>query len=193
MDNTNDYTPSLEENLLELTDKEVINEYEATGITKAELYVFELDSDEDISARLILDIHQIAFGELYEWAGKWRRIDITVGLITPPSFDKVPFFMYQFIDNLNYKIKNASTQTEHIECLVYAHHEFIKIHPFNNGNGRTGRILMNIVALKFGYQLLNIYHQKGNERGTYIAAMRAADNGDYSALSNLITEELRTF
>ena len=55
--------------------------------------------------------------------------------------------MYQFIDNLNFKIRNALTKQDHVDCLTFAHYEFVRIHPFNNGNGRTGRILMNIVAL----------------------------------------------
>jgi cell filamentation protein len=77
--------------------------------------------------------------------------------------------------------------------LVYAHYEFIKIHPFNNGNGRTGRILMNIVALKFGYKPLELYHREGESRKFYIGAMKEADNGNFKILSQLIGEELISF
>lgn len=45
--------------------------------------------------------------------------------------------MYQFIDNLNFKVSHAGTLDNHIDCMVFAHYEFIRIHPFNNGNGRT--------------------------------------------------------
>ena len=101
--------------------------------------------------------------------------------------------MYQFIDNLNFKISIAENRSEHIDCLVYAHYEFIKIHPFNNGNGRTGRILMNIVAMKFGYQPLELYFREGESRKFYIGAMKEADNGNYEILSQLIGEELVSF
>jgi cell filamentation protein len=101
--------------------------------------------------------------------------------------------MYQFIDNLNFKISISKKYKEHIDCLVYAHYEFIKIHPFNNGNGRTGRILLNIVAMKFGYQPLELYFREGESRKFYINAMKEADNGNYELLTKLISEELISF
>jgi len=101
--------------------------------------------------------------------------------------------MYQFIDNLNFKIRNATTQQDHIDCLTYAHYEFIRIHPFNNGNGRTGRILMNIVALKFGYKPLELYFREGDSRKIYIDSMKLADNGNFEPLTTLISKELTAF
>lgn len=86
-DNTN-WTPSAEENLLGLTDKNIINEYEAKGITKAELFVFGLETDIQITTTLILEIHKIAFGELYDWAGKWRNTNVIVGQLLPLSHIK---------------------------------------------------------------------------------------------------------
>lgn len=111
----------------------------------------------------------------------------------PPKPILVLQAMYQFIDNLNFKISIAKNRNEHIDCLVYAHYEFIKIHPFNNGNGRTGRILMNIVAMKFGYQPLELYFREGESRKFYIGAMKEAENGNYEILSQLICEELVSF
>ncbi len=82
--NTN-WTPFPDDNLLGLTDKNLLNEYEAKGIAKAELYVFGLDTEIKISTTLILEIHKTAFGELYDWAGKWRTVDVTVGQLIPPE------------------------------------------------------------------------------------------------------------
>ena len=75
-DNTS-WTPFPDDNLLGLTDKNLLNEYEAKGITKAELYVFGLDTEVEISTTLMLDIHKTAFEELYDWAGKWRNVNVT--------------------------------------------------------------------------------------------------------------------
>ena len=77
-DNTN-YTPSIDDNLLGLSDKNSINLYESVGITKAALYLQELELDTRFSISLILDLHRLAFSELYDWAGKWRTIDVQVG------------------------------------------------------------------------------------------------------------------
>lgn len=192
-ENQTNWTPFPDDNLLGITDKNQINEFEATGIAKAELFTFELETEVEISTTLILEIHQIAFGQLYDWAGKWRATEVSVGQLIPPKPTMVLQSMYQFLDNLNFKISISTTLDDKIECLVYAHYEFIKIHPFNNGNGRTGRILMNLIALKFGYKPLELYYREGESRKFYINAMKAADNGNYELLTLLISEELVSF
>lgn len=193
MENNTNWTPSPDENKLNLTDKNLINEYEAKGIAGAELFVFELDSETEISTQLLLEIHSIAFSELYEWAGLWRTTTVKVGQLIPPEPSKVLQLMYQFIDNLNFKVLNSTTHQDHLDCLTFAHYDFVRIHPFNNGNGRTGRILMNIVALKFGYKPLELYHRDGDSRKIYIEAMKLADNGNFDLLANLIRKELTAF
>ena len=193
MENNTNWTPSPDENKLNLTDKNLINEYEAKGIAGAELFVFELDSETEISTQLLLEIHSIAFSELYEWAGLWRTTTVKVGQLIPPEPSKVLQLMYQFIDNLNFKVLNATTHQDHLDCLTFAHYDFVRIHPFNNVNGRTGRILMNIVALKFGYKPLELYHRDGDSRKIYIEAMKLADNGNFDPLANLIRKELTAF
>jgi cell filamentation protein len=191
-DNTG-WTPSPEENKLGITDKDLINEIEAKGIALAELFVFNLDSEAKISTQLLLEIHSIAFSELYDWAGKWRSTLVTVGQLVPPQPSQILNLIFQFIDNLNFKIENSLDAQLQLECLAYAHYEFVKIHPFNNGNGRTGRILMNIVALKFGYKPLQLYYRQGDSRSIYIESMRMADDGNIEPLMALIRKELTSF
>lgn len=190
--NTN-WTPFPDDNLLGLIDKNIINEYEAKGIATAELFVFGLDSEVKLSTNLIIDIHRIAFSELYDWAGKWRNINVTVGQLNPPQPFQIVPLMYQFVDNLNFKISVSKTSVEFLETLIYAHYEFVKIHPFNNGNGRTGRLIMNLVALTFGYKPLELYKREGDSRKQYISAMQQADNGKFELLDNLIRQELKAF
>lgn len=152
-----------------------------------------MDVEVLLSTNLILNLHKIAFGHLYDWAGKWRTTNIIVGQLEPPAPHRVIQLLYQFVDNLNFKIAAAKTQEEYMDCLLYAHYEFIRIHPFSNGNGRTGRILMNLVAMKFGYKPLVLYHREGESRTIYIDAMKAADKGDIESLKRLIMAELARF
>ena len=192
-ENTTHWTPAPDDNKLSLTAKDSINEIEAKGIALAELFLFELEADAEVSTQLLLEIHRIAFSELYDWAGKWRTTEVSVGQLIPPAPNQILQLMYQFVHNLNYKIDKATTTQDHIDCLLFAHYEFVRIHPFNNGNGRTGRILMNMVALKFGYHPLELHHRQGNSRKIYIDAMKAADNGNFEPLSALIKAELTPF
>ena len=73
------------------------------------------------------------------------------------------------------------------------HAQFETIHPFLDGNGRTGRILMNIVAMKLGYKPLELYHREGDSRKIYIDAMKTADTGNFELLQRLISEERTAF
>ncbi|MGZ5283775.1 MAG: Fic/DOC family protein, partial [Bacteroidia bacterium] len=182
-----------DENKLGITDKNLLNEKEAEGIAKAELFVIDLEMDNEISLSLLLQIHKIAFGELYEWGGKLRTVTVHVGQLTPPEPNQLFQHLYQFFDNLNYKINHAKSVEDNIHCLVYAHYEFIKIHPFVNGNGRTGRILMNLVAMKLGYEFLQLYHRAGESRKIYIEAMKSADRGNFTPLRALISNGLSAF
>jgi cell filamentation protein len=136
-----------------------------------------------------LKIHEIAFGELYDWAGKWRTIIVTVGIIElDPT--KIPNLMYQYFDDLNYKVSHSKNKSDHIQTLAYGHYEFVRIHPFNNGNGRTGRLVMNLIALKFGYRPMELYFREGESRSKYIEALRQADKGNLDFLKTLIEREL---
>ena len=166
MDDKTSWTPGPEDSKLGLSDKNLINELEAKGIAAA---------------------------ELYEWAAMWRTNQVVVGQLTPPDPVQVLQFMYQFIDNLNFKAGIATNSQDHLDTLTFAHYEFVRIHPFNNGNGRTGRILMNLVALKFGYRPLELYHREGDSRKIYIDTLKAADKGDFGPLTDLIGKELTTF
>jgi cell filamentation protein len=140
-----------------------------------------------------LQIHHIAFNELYYWAGVWRTTQVVVGQLIPPEPTQILQLIYQFIDNLNFKVERSKTFEDHLECLTFAHYEFVRIHPFINGNGRTGRILMNLVALKLGYKPLELYHREGDIRKNYINAMKMADNGNIEPLTILIRKEMIAF
>jgi cell filamentation protein len=190
MGSQTNWTPGAHDNKLGLTDTDEINRIEAEGLIDAGLFIFDQDESTTVTAQLILEIHRIAFQRLYDWAGKWRTEEVQVGNLFPPHPARIPILMYQYIDNLNHRISFARDRSAHIDCISYAHHEFVRIHPFNNGNGRTGRLLMNLVCLILGYHPLNLYQRDGEPRQTYISALQRADAGDLLPLQALIDREL---
>ena len=191
MDSSTNFTSGPEENILGVTDTNQINEIEAEGIIKAEIKMFETDANASITTDVILELHKTAFENLYDWAGKWRKVSVQAGQLQLPQPYRIPNLMYQFLDSLNHKISIAKNREDHINCIAFAHYEFVIIHPFNNGNGRLGRILMNIVALKLGYYPLDFYSREGESRKAYINALKKADEGNFEDLYNLIDKELR--
>jgi len=186
-----DYTPPIEDNLLGIDDRGKLNEEELRGVLMAREFLLDLEEGVDLDTSLILEIHRIAFGHLYEWAGKWRRSDFVVGQHVPPRFQEVPTLMYQFSDDLKFKLSRIEGEEDLISVIAFAHHQFVKIHPFNNGNGRTARLISDFIAFSNGYNEVVLYHREGEERKKYLKAIRAADNLDYSLLEEMIRSQLK--
>ena len=69
------------------------------------------------------------------------------------------------------------------EALARLHARFERIHPFLDGNGRTGRLVLNLLLGRLGYPPAIIYKR---ERTKYLIALRRADGGDYGALGELL-------
>jgi Fic family protein len=76
-----------------------------------------------------------------------------------------------------------------IEIASKLHHDFVLIHPFGAGNGRTARILVNYVLMRSGYLPLVVPTQ---QKDRYLAALRRADSGDLQALTDYLAGSLKT-
>lgn len=74
-----------------------------------------------------------------------------------------------------------------ILTAIEFHYRFIRIHPFDDGNGRTARILMNFILMQYGYPPAII---KTEEKDWYYSALRQADTGDLLAFFEYITREV---
>jgi Fic family protein len=73
------------------------------------------------------------------------------------------------------------------EELARLHSDFEQVHPFIDGNGRAGRLLLNLVLVRLGYPPVIIFKR---QRDAYLAAMQRADTGDYGALGELIARAM---
>lgn len=77
--------------------------------------------------------------------------------------------------------------THPVEIAARFHHEFTAIHPFDDGNGRMARLLMNLLLLQAGYPPVVI---RLGERDAYLSALRQADRGDFDALLELVGQHV---
>ena len=190
------YTDSPEDNLLDINDKQQLNEQEALGVARVERYLLEeLEYPVEVSVALVQELHRRAFGQLYEWAGRWRRTLPNVGAYLPPAAERVPQLPYEFIDELRHRQRQLAlmpTTEEVAHLLAYAHHRLVAIHAFTNGNGRTARLFTNLLAYHYGYQEVVLYQRApGAGREQYLQAIRQADDYDLRSLQRLISEQLR--
>jgi Fic family protein len=72
-------------------------------------------------------------------------------------------------------------------CIAKLHHDFVLIHPFDDGNGRVARLLVNYVLMRSGYLPLIV---RTDEKEAYLTALRLADAGELSALMNYLQRRL---
>lgn len=118
-----------------------------------------------------------------EAPGNWRRHDIhpfPAGM-TPPPFPEVDHRMTGWVTDVN-RLRDTD-EIAFPERLARVHNDFEQIHPFLDGNGRVGRLLLNLILVRLGYPPAIVFK---NERTKYLEALRKADKSDYGPLGELI-------
>lgn len=154
---------------------------EARNHKEALDYLYEtIDNDRNFtfSEHLVKELHALIIQDIDKnIAGQYRAVDVFIAGTehVPPKAVDVPFKMRELIDwaKKNYKKMYIA------EFAAIFHHKFVHIHPFQDGNGRTGRLLMNIFLMQYGFPLAII--QK-NDRQKYYRVLEMADNGNYKPL-----------
>jgi Fic family protein len=188
---TESETKVIIEDGLTIGGKSLREHYETIGHAQAYDHIYSL-LDRPISEEDILFLHKLFFQQIdSENAGRYRQKNI---LITgtdylPPDYQKVPELMKKHIENLNSNVKGKHI-LEWASCL---HAEFESIHPFTDGNGRIGRLLLSLLTLKNGYCPVIIPPIR---RAEYITAMQKSNKGDLMVLSafilSIIYEEMKS-
>ena len=117
-----------------------------------------------------------------ESPGKFRQHDIARfhSKMRPPTFPLVPAEMQGWLDRVN-----GLRRGDGFVCdrLAELHSAFERVHPFIDGNGRTGRLLMNLLLVRLGYPPAVIQKR---ERPAYLKALARSDRGDHAPLGEQI-------
>lgn len=144
----------------------------------------EHNGQQTISEVFIRMIHQLVVRETErEEAGKYRSVNvmITGSDHTPPDANEVSVKMHDFMQ----WIKNNQKKLHPIELAARIHHKMVYIHPFIDGNGRTARLVMNLMLMREGYPLVVVLK---NDRMKYYRALSQADNDIYQPLVRFIAQ-----
>ena len=128
-----------------------------------------------------------------EAPGSFRRHDIRAfaGGMTPPTWPLVPAEISAWVKMVNESATNltapAPAGEPMPELLARLHVAFEKIHPFIDGNGRAGRLLLNLARVRLGFPPVIILKQ---QRPAYLAALEVADRGEYGPLGELLARAM---
>lgn len=129
----------------------------------------------------ILSLHQIVMKGIDNEAGRYRKSEVRIAgsrHVPPPAYE-VPHLITEAI---NWHNTNPD-ELRPIELAAAFHHKFEHIHPFRDGNGRVGRLLMNLALMRREYPIAMI--QKA-DRKKYLQTMEEADKGNLVPLVGFI-------
>ena len=175
-------------NLLNLTSAEEIGLSEFEGFLKTEIVLTEkLSGTTKFDTKFILKIHRLALGHLYAFAGKYRNVNLSKGGFPFAAARFLPETMKTFNNEILSELKNTyESKNALIKDIATVHAELLFIHPFREGNGRTARILANLMARKQGYGSLLFEKIGKKEFELYVLAIQLSAKKEYTKMEEFI-------
>ncbi len=165
--------------------KPLKDHFEAVGHRDAFLYVEEIAKGEiPLSESVIKNIHSLVLMHRPEDKGRYRRIPVRImGAYTDPV---QPYLIEPKMTELLAKNGERRATMGTVERIARFHLEFEGIHPFIDGNGRTGRLILNLELIRAGYPPINV---KFTDRKRYYDAFDAYyRDGSADAMVEMIAE-----
>jgi Fic family protein len=164
---------------------EAINHYEAIG------YIKETISKKEFFNEWILkNIHLLILRGIDDRnAGKYREIEVRISgsKYVPPEFFKLPEMMEKYFEFYELNIKKIHP----VILAADMHQKLVEIHPFVDGNGRTARLVMNLILLQNGYSIANISGELNNRMEYYNALESSKIENNIFPFRMLIASEVK--
>ncbi len=188
-------------------DKQLAEYLEVRGYADAAQWVYAQASDREteratdtpyITLTELREIHRLVVEPAWkvqppdgllpgETPGGFRQHNIRVfgGGMTPPDFPEIPALVSDWLRLADTDPGGTGALMAH---LARAHAEFERIHPFRDGNGRSGRLVLNLLLVRHGLAPAIIYKK---DRLKYLRALDRADHGDCGPLGELIARAVK--
>lgn len=167
--------------------KSLREHFEAFNHQKAILFLSDLvQSKHPLGTRLVLAIHALVLRSIEdEYAGRLRNAAVRVSgaNFIPPNAHKVPDLLEQL---LGFVAENQAT-LDLLALTTVCHHRFVWIHPFFDGNGRTARLVSNLLLMQRGFPPAILLK---NDRKKYYGALNKANQGNYLPLALLFAQAM---
>jgi|HubBroStandDraft_6_1064221.scaffolds.fasta_scaffold76629_3 Fic family protein len=177
---------------LTLTGRPLKDQAEAKNLSEAIDYLETLatDSSRPITEADIRQIHYLVLKDIRDSdAGRYRTVPVEIGGsdFKPPAPESIAAQMEQFGHWLaSVSMQGENRNRENALLIASAAHTwFVTIHPFVDGNGRVGRLLLNLVLMRSGYPIAIITKA---DRSRYYDALEISQSSDLTALAALVIE-----
>jgi cell filamentation protein len=185
-------------NVLGITGKRVMDETEAREQKRALQDVLSSCSlHHRFKASDICQMHKIWLGGIYQWAGQYRRVNLTKGTFPFAAAERIPDLMDTFERKFLRQFTPClfRTQAKVVHALAVVHTELVLIHPFREGNGRVARMLAIVMAAQAALPPLDFSYLKGNKKQEYFRAVQSGMDYNYGPMGEIfngvVTSTLR--
>jgi Fic-DOC domain mobile mystery protein B len=160
-----------------------LNEWEQANILEAAAWVERTRAD-PLDEAAIRGLHRRMFDRTWKWAGRYRLSDKNIGV----HWAQIPVRIRDFVEDGRLWIREGVHPPD--EAALRLHHRLVWVHPFPNGNGRHARLWCDLLTRRMGRPPFPWRSREldaaGAARAAYIAALRAADGGDFGPLFELL-------
>ncbi|MEP7456164.1 mobile mystery protein B [Phyllobacterium sp. SB3] len=165
-----------------ITTRGELDELEQVNIESGLAWLNRRRKTDMLTEQFMRTLHRQMFGDVWKWAGQFRQTEKNIG-IDPVQ---IAVQLKMLLDDARYWADNHTFAP--LEASARFHHRLVQIHPFANGNGRHARIAADTyIADRFEHAPIDwtaghdLQHTN-DRRNAYIAALRAADAGNYEPL-----------
>ncbi len=183
---TENETEAILFNNIALSNRSIVEQLEVKNHQTALNYLFTQVSSPSfkISEEFVLKLHGILMNSIRDDAGLFRRhaVRIVGSNVPTANYLRISQLIKELIKDINLKEKDIITHISNV------HSRFEKIHPFSDGNGRIGRLIMVAMLLKNGLPPAVVKQQK---RALYNSSLRRSQlKDDFTSLENFICDSI---
>jgi cell filamentation protein len=164
-----------------------------TQVAALEKLIRMYDRDHRFKSSDVCAIHEVWLGDIYEWAGKYRNVNVSRDDFHFAAAVQVPGLMSELQKGVLKRFTPCRYDAEEdvITALAEVHTELVLIHPFRDGNGRAARLLAILMALQAGLPILDFTGIRGRKRKEYFSAVRVGMDRDYAPMEKIFRSVVR--
>lgn len=159
-----------------------LNAWEQANILQGDQWAGRQKKRDLLDESFVRELHKKMFDKTWQWAGTFRKSNKNIGVDWP----QISMKLRDLLDNTRYQIEHQVFDPD--EIVVRFHHQLVWIHAFPNGNGRHARLMADILTVRLGLPRMTwgggtvALTSVGTIRETYLTALRAADQGQFTNL-----------
>lgn len=171
--------------LTHITTQGELDRWEQENISQAIDWVSSRRKGDILTEEFLRHLHEKMFGKVWKWAGDFRQSEKNIGV----DWRVIPIELRQLLDDARYWVHHSTYPPD--EIAYRFHHRLVQIHCFSNGNGRHARLICDILLSELLHQEVFSWGREslthdGGVRQKYIAALKAADENDFTMLAQFV-------